>query len=174
MNSESGPSSERHHDSHTQSSKMWIALILLLLAMAFTPLCQRIEQRVTIKFLQKSGQSVMEIWRSLQRVYGAASLGRTQVRMWFNRFKEGDMMTSTKDSHHPGRPRRHLQHAQRIQQLLDQDARMSLEELSERTGLSCSSVHHLLRKDLKLTKLSAKFMPRILTEAQKADRVRMC
>lgn len=49
-----------------------------------------------------------------------------------------------------------------------------MEELSERTGLSRSSVHCLLKKDLKLTKLSAKFVPRILSETQKADHVRIC
>ncbi len=153
---------------------MLTALFLLILAMAYTPLAQRMEQRATIKFLQKTGKTAAQIWRSLQQVYGAASLGRTQVHMWFNRFQAGDMGTTTKDSHWPGRPRRRLQHVQRIQQLLDNDSRMSIQDICDKTGLSKSSVHRVLKKDLKLTKMSAKFVPRILSEAQKADRVRLC
>ncbi len=153
---------------------MFVLVFLLVIAMAYTPLAQRMEQRATIKFLQKSGQTVMQIWRALHRVYGAAALGKTQVRVWFDRFKTGDMTTPTKDSAHPGRPRRRLQHAQTIQDLLATDSRMSLDDLSHQSGLSRSSVHRLLKKDLKLTKLSAKFVPRILTQDQKEQRVNMC
>ena len=54
---------------------MLVSVFLLVFAMAFTPLSLRLEQRATIKFLQKTGQSVMQICRALQTVYGEAALG---------------------------------------------------------------------------------------------------
>ncbi len=147
---------------------------LLILAMAFTPLSQRIEQRVTIKFLQKHGQTVVQIWNALVQIYSAAALGRTQVRFWFNHVKAGDMQTSTKDLPRAGWPCRHLRHVPTIQRLLANDSRLFLEELSEQSGLSRSSVHCLLKKDLKLTCLSAKFVPRILSQEQKDHQVCLC
>ncbi len=115
---------------------MLVSVFLLVFAMAFTPLSLRLEQRATIKFLQKTGQSVMQICRALQTVNGEAALGRSQVRVWFNQFHAGDMATPTKDIPRPGRPWRHLQYAKRIQDLLDKDSRLSLDELSAKTGLS--------------------------------------
>ena len=83
-------------------SEMFVFFCLLLLWMAFTPLATCQEQRGTIKFLQKTGKSIMEIWRSLVQIYGQSSLSKTQVRVWFNRFKGGDLRTPTKDAAQPG------------------------------------------------------------------------
>ena len=84
------------------------------------------------------------------------------------------MMTPVKDSQRPGCPRKHLQHARKIQQLLANDHRMTLAQLSEHSGLSRASVHRLLKKDLNMSKLSPKFVPRILTPEQKRHRVDLC
>ncbi len=138
------------------------------------PLARRLEQRATIKFLQKSGQTPIQIWRSLRNVYGGETLSKTQVRQWFGRFAAGDIQTSTKDLPRPGRPRLRLRQAAQVRNLLDQDHRLTLDQLSTKTGLSRSSVHHLLKKDLKLSKVSPKFVPRILTDEQKAHRVELC
>ncbi len=46
--------------------------------------------------------------------------------------------------------------------------------MSTQTGLPRSSVHRLLKTDLKMSKVSPKFVPRILTAEQKAHRVDLC
>ncbi len=76
---------------------------LLLVWMAFTPLARRLEQRSTIKVLQKAGHTPIQIWCGLNAVFGNECLSKTQVRQWFNRFKEGDLTTTTADRKHPGR-----------------------------------------------------------------------
>ncbi len=154
---------------------MLSAMFLLFFAlMAMTPLARCLEQRATIKFLQRSGKSVVQIWRSLQEVFGRHALGRTQVREWFNRFQAGTLETPSTDKKCPGRPRRRLQHRNEVQRLLNQNSRMTIDELSTATGLSRTSVHRLLKKDMKMTKISAKFVPRLLTDEQKAHWVRLC
>ncbi len=57
---------------------------------------------------------------------------------------------------------------------LDNDRRGSVHQLSEETGVKKSSLHQILRKDLKFKKVSAKFILRILTQEQKDFRVRLC
>ncbi len=116
----------------------------------------------------------MKIWWSLQNVFGDPALGRTQVRMWFNRFKAGSVETPSTDSKRPGRPRRHLRHQNQVRTLLQQNNRMTISDLSTATGLSRTSVHCLLTKDMKLNKLSTKFVPRLLSQEQKDHRVALC
>ena len=109
---------------------MFWLLFFALLFMAFTPLARRLEQRATIKFLQKTGKKPMEIWRALRGMYGQETLSKTQVREWFGHFQVGDILTSTKDNPRPGRPRRRLQYAARVCALLAQDHRLTLDEMS--------------------------------------------
>ncbi len=159
---------------HIWRSKMLFLLCLSLLLMAFTPLARHLEQRATIKFLQKTGKSAIEIRRSLRPVYGTDTLSKTQVRQWFSRFRSGDMTTTTKDMHRPGRPCHRLRYRQQIQNILAQDHCLTLDQISAKCGLSQSSVHRLLKKDLKMSKVSPKFVPRLLTDEQKRHRMDLC
>ncbi len=163
-----------HRGTDTATVMLPTMFFLLLLLMAVTPLARCLEQHATIKFLQKSGKTAVQIWRSLQDIFGRHALGRTQVRMWFNRFKTGTMDTPSTDKKRPGHPRRRLQHVNEIRRLLQQNSRMTIDELSNSTGLSRTSVHRLLKKDMRMTKISAKFVPRLLTQEQKDHRVQLC
>ena len=147
---------------------------MLFVIMVFTPLKRRVEQRATIKFMQKSGSTPIEIWRKLKDVFGQLTLSKTQVRVWFNIFKEGDLNTDTADGKRSGRPRRHARFVNKVRKLLEKDRRLTLQQISDRTGLTLSSVHRIIKKDLKLSKLSAKFIPHILTDEHKARRVADC
>ncbi len=80
----------------------------------------------------------------------------------------------TKDLHRPGRPRRRLQFRAQVQAILQQDHCQTLDQMSTKTGLSRSSVHRLLKKDLRMSKVSPKFVPRILTAHQKQHRINLC
>ncbi len=157
-----------------QRTSMFLLLCLALLLMAFMPLARRMEQRATIKFLQRSGKKPMDIWRSLKDVYGAESLSKTQVWEWFNQFRDSNITTPTKDLPRAGRPRRRLQYRGQVQAILQQDHHQTLDQLSTKTGISRSSVHRLLKTDLKMSKVSPKFVPRILTAAQKQHRIDLC
>jgi hypothetical protein len=49
----------------------------------------KVEQRVSVKFLAKLGQSATETYSLLMEVYGEECLSRTQVFEWFKGFKDG-------------------------------------------------------------------------------------
>lgn len=61
-----------------------------------------------------------------------------------------------------------------VQDLLQQDKRASLAHLSEGTGIPPAAVHRILCLDLGLVKKTAKFVPYLLTDANKAKRKTNC
>ncbi len=138
--------------------------------------CQ-LEQRSVIKFLVKQGATPIQCWHQLEAVYGAEqALGKTQTRAWHKKFREGDLDTVIKDQPRSGCGR--SGHSQTninvIQTQVNQDRRQSVRQISAETGISRSSVQRILRKDLRLHPVSAKFMPRILTDEQKQFRLQIC
>lgn len=135
----------------------------------------RLEQRSIIKFLCHQGNTPIQCWRGLEAVYGDRALGKTQVRAWHKTFRNGDLQTSTKDKAHTGRPRsgRSQTNIATVDTQLQQDRRQSIRDISRSTGIARATVQRILRKDLKLRHVSSKFVPRILTDEQKAFRVRL-
>jgi len=49
---------------------------------------ERLEQRYCIKFCQKLGDSQVETMRKIQGVFGDDAMGFTQIKEWYNRFKD--------------------------------------------------------------------------------------
>ncbi|KAJ8941778.1 hypothetical protein NQ318_006814 [Aromia moschata] len=62
----------------------------------------QMEQRVNLKFLVKLGKTFTEVYAMLKEVYGNECLSRTQIFVWFKRFKEGH--ETTEGDPRPGRP----------------------------------------------------------------------
>jgi len=50
---------------------------------------ERVEQRYCITFCHKLGDSQSETIRKIQQVFGNNAMGETQIKEWFNRFKNG-------------------------------------------------------------------------------------
>ena len=63
---------------------------------------ERVEQRYCIKFCYKLGDSQSETIRKIQQVFGDDAIGVTQIKEWFNRFKNG--RTSVESEQRSGRP----------------------------------------------------------------------
>ncbi len=101
-------------------------------------------------------------------------MSQKTVRKWCRRFSSRD--TSVQDKPRPGRKRtaRSQQNIQAVSNVLGQDRRQTVRDIAAEIGISKSSVHQVLKKDLNLSKLSPKFVPKVLTQAQKDFRVRLC
>ena len=55
---------------------------------------ERLKQQYCIKFCQKLGNSQVEtIWK-IQWVFGDDAMGITQIKEWYNQFKDGRMSDS--------------------------------------------------------------------------------
>ncbi len=129
-----------------------------------------------IKFLVAEGQTPIQIWNRLKNVYQEEALGKTQVRMWCRRFKDGDGLEPVTDLPRSGRPRtaivqRTIDH---VQSELEKDRRSSVRRIVENTGFSQGTVHRILKNHLKVRRLSCKFVPKILSSEQRQQCVTMC
>jgi hypothetical protein len=52
-------------------------------------MAERVEQRYCIKFCQKLGDSNVEIIWKIQQAFSDDAMGTTQIKEWFNSFKDG-------------------------------------------------------------------------------------
>jgi hypothetical protein len=56
---------------------------------------ERLKQQYCIKFCQKLGDSQVETIQKIQRVFGDNAMGITQIKEWYNRFKDGCMLVES-------------------------------------------------------------------------------
>ena len=56
--------------------------------------------------------------------------------------------------------------------MVEQDARLSVEDIASCTGISEDSVQTILKKRLDLRKVCARWVPHLLTEEQKTQRLK--
>ncbi len=145
--------------------------LLFLFSALVIPLEERVEQRAVMKFMVKSGLSPIQCWHQLQQVHGVNCMSKNRVCVWHRRFRTG--WTETKDQKHPECPKLVWIPAtiQAVNQTIQGQCRLTVRELAEDLSLSKSSVHNIIYKDLKLSKIAPKFIPKDLNQAQKDQRV---
>jgi histone-lysine N-methyltransferase SETMAR len=141
------------------------------------PLCLKmaknseIEQRAVIKFLSKEGNSAPNIYKRLKAVYDDTALSRKTVYRWIERFESG--RESISDEQRKGRPKvvSDKVHVEVIQQMILNDRRVTLETLSENSGISHGSVFNIIHNELLMSKVSCRWVPRMLSADQKQVRM---
>ncbi|XP_054720515.1 protein GVQW3-like [Uloborus diversus] len=128
---------------------------------------ERVEQRYCIKFCQKLGDSQCETIRKIQQVFGEDAMGVTQIKEWFNRFKNG--RTSEESDERSGRPQtaRSAAVVERVRNLVMTDRRLTVREIAQEVGVSKDSAYAILRDDLNMHRVAAKFEPKLLSPEQK-------
>ena len=128
-------------------------------------------QRYTTWFLWREGVSAAEIHRRLTAVCGPNSPSRATVYNWIDAFKAGK--TSTEDAPRSGRPvtASTLEKVNQIRDLVKSDPRVTISELSDQTGISFGSVQTILSEELGLSKLTCRWIPKLLTQEQLFTRV---
>ena len=127
------------------------------------------EQRVCFNFCFLLGKSAAETVLMLQE-----AVSRTQVCEWYSRFKGGEI--SCEDQPRPGWPSscRNDENIDKVRNAINADCLRTIDEISEITGLSWSSCQRTLTEDLNMKCVSAKFVPNLLTEDQKNNRLNVC
>lgn len=129
------------------------------------------QYRSVIRFLFLDGKTCAEISEKLQAVYSDHAPSMTTIRYWFNEFKRG--RTSVFDEERPGRPVEVTtdEKINKVHDIVLADRRMKIREIAEMVNISIERVQNILHAKLGMRKLSARWVPRLLTIDQKRKRV---
>ena len=131
------------------------------------------EQRVYCKIRATLGFPPTEIHADLQKVYGNGALKYATVRKWVCCFNDG--RESIENDRRVGRPVSVLteKNDATVKTLIEEDARYTMQEIEELSGIHSSSVLKILCERLGLRKICARWVPHVLTDEQKQSRVRL-
>lgn len=109
----------------------------------------------------------------LQKAYGDKAMKKTSVYEWYRRFQCGQ--ESLSDNARTGRPKSVTsKHVSEIKDLLDKDRRITIREIEERTDCSIGTIYNIIHNELNMRRLCARWIPKMLTEEQKKQRVTCC
>lgn len=133
----------------------------------------RLEIRAYIKGRSLLGLQAKDIHREVCDIYGEGQMSRSTVFRWVAKFKSGEQQLE--DAARSGRPKTSVtkKNIGKIRNLINTDARYTVRQLARLTSLSLAIVHEILKKHLKVRKINARWIPHLLTDAQKNRRVEM-
>ena len=126
-----------------------------------------LEERYARQFCFKLGKNATEAYGILQTAFWQSCMNRASVFEWHKRFKEG--REYLRDDERCGRSKevRTPELIGQIKNFMDKDCHVSLETISAQFDVSVETVHTIIRKELKMRKICAKFVPRVPREDQK-------
>jgi hypothetical protein len=133
-----------------------------------------IKQRSVIEFLYKSDETcAVNIHKKLLNVYKDETIDISNVRRWLKRFKNEEK--DVYDRPRSGRPStsNNEENVLRLEQLVQNDRRITVREMAESLGISIGSVETLIG-NCGLRKLACKWFPKCLTREMMAKRKEIC
>ena len=132
-----------------------------------------VEQRTAITFCVLNGKTEKETMEMLVKAYGVAAMKRTALHKRYSRYENG--YKSVMEEQRSGRPTSITsQKVQEIKELLDQDRRITVREVSQWVDCSIGTVHTIIHENLNMRRLCSRWIPKMLLECQKAQRVESC
>jgi len=135
---------------------------------------KKLEHRAVIKFLTKDGLTPSDIYEKCLKVYNKDCPSLYQVKFWAKQFKWG--RESIEDDLRSGRPLEATTPdiCEKIEDLILQDRRIKVSELSRLLQISDGSVFKIIHDKLFMSKVSSRWVPRMLTAFQRQARVECC
>jgi len=129
------------------------------------------QYRSVIRFLFLDGKTCEEMKVKLHAIYKDHAPSMTTIRYWFNEFKRG--RTSVFDEERPGRPIEVTTEdmVNKIHDVVLADRRVKIREIADIVSISIERIQNILHEELGMKKLSARWVPRLLTVEQKRNRM---
>lgn len=126
----------------------------------------KIEYRAVIKFLTKQGKTPKLIREEMLVVYGNDCPSKSTICEWSKLFKHG--RESLDDDPRQGRPVEVVTEdvVENCKSLILEDARLKKRQLSALLGVSETTVFRILHEYLGMSKVSARWVPRMLSPFQ--------
>lgn len=133
--------------------------------------CSGLEQRAVIRFLLAEGAKPSDILCRMTQQYGSSCMGKTSFYNWVKAFKEGRNDITDKDR--AGRPVEvsTTQMVAKVENMVLQDRRVTIDEIAAALDLSHGTVHSIVHEKLAFSKVSCRWVPKMLTDEHKAQRI---
>ena len=134
----------------------------------------KVEYRAVNRYLYLKGKICKEIYGELADVYGSSAPSYAQVKFWVGELKRG--RTSLEDEARSGRPLDATDEeiCKKVRDLVHSDRRIQVEEIAQALGISHGSVSTILHDRLGMRKLTARWVPKSLSDEQMATRTSVC
>ncbi len=134
----------------------------------------QLEQRINIMFCYKLGWNFTQIRTSLTAVYGARALSDATIYHWMREFRKGRTRIVDQPRRAKVRRGRSIANVRKVESMVAEDRRVTIPCMSNQSGLSMTTIHRILRLDLKLVKKCVIFVPHLLEDQHKVRRARIC
>ena len=123
------------------------------------------DQRAYIKIETLCGKTTTEIYSSLMEVCGVETVDRSTISRWALRFREGRLSIENDPKSRRPRTSTDDQSVERVLQILEEDRRMTCEEIVYCAGISRASAYSILTERLHKSRITARWVPHDLSEA---------
>lgn len=129
------------------------------------------EVRSVIRFLNAKGQNAADIHRELCAIYGPTVMSEGKVRQWCREFREG--RSNVHDDERSGRPSVQTDDlVERVNEKVRSNRRFTITELAKKfPEVFAKTVHRIVTDKLGYHKLCARWVPKMLTDAHKEQRM---
>lgn len=103
--------------------------------------------------------------------FGESTMSRTQVQLWYNRFKEG--REDVNDDARPGRPSTSTtdENIEAVKKMILDNRRITIREVADDVGISFGSCQAIFTDVLGMKRAAAKIVPKLLNFEQKQRRM---
>ena len=130
----------------------------------------KVEYGAVIRYLYLKGKTGKEIHGELADVYGSSAPYYAQNKFWVGEFKRG--RTSLEDEEEDGRPldATDEEMCKKFRDLVYSDRRIQVEEIAQALGIPHDSISTILHDCLGMRKLTARWVPKSLSDEQMATR----
>jgi len=110
----------------------------------------------------------------LQEAFGYNAMSQSKAFLLYKRFKDG--RTSVDDDERSGRPSTSTtpENIAEVREVILADRRQTIHDVCEIVRLSYGTVRRILADNLNMRRISARFVPRLLSGDQMAHRVSVC